>query len=161
MRPQEMTTKENHIIINKINILGDLKRYGTYFSVKKSIEKEIGTKLGGRSWKDLYEKIINIKAVVEKEETLLDTSCLDCDFTRIKTKIQKLLTIKIPSKNIEELKNLINKLVKYFCKTSLSPYERYEKNKKRNFISSSKLEGINIPEKNTSDSLDDILNRYR
>lgn len=156
-----MTTKYNHIIISNINSLADLKECGTYFFVKNSIEKELGTKLGGRSWKDLYIKITNIKSIVEKEEILLDTSCLDYDFLKARDKLQKILTIKITTKNIEELNILINKLVKFFRKSSLSPYERYEKNKKRNFISSSKLEGIDIPNKTTTDSLEDILKRYR
>ena len=42
-----------------------------------------------------------------------------------------------------------------------SPNEIFEKNKKRNFRSSSKLEGIMIPSKPAEKSLEEVLNKYR
>ena len=62
--------------------------------------------------------------------------------------------------NLKKLKKSIVSLVALFSSDYLSPYERYEKNKKKNFKDSSKLEGINMPNCSSKESLEDILNRH-
>jgi len=41
-----------------------------------------------------------------------------------------------------------------------SNHERYEKKKRANFVASSKLEGIEIRETPSSESLEDIIKKY-
>lgn len=157
-----MAIKTKHIKINiqKIKSLESLKKYGTYLTIKRSIEKEIGFKLGGRSWKELYFRITNIVSILKNEKSIIDDILtFEDDFLKTKSKLQNKFQIKIEVKNKRELISKINTFMRFFSYSS--PYEKYEKNKKRNFKNSSKLEGIHLPSNQAESSLDEILNKYR
>ena len=154
-----MTIK--NIDIQQINSLESLKKYGPYHSIKKTIELKIGFRLGVKGWKDLYKKISAIKRYFECGHSDIDIIISANELSLAKTKLYEIFDIKIPAKSRSELSDMVTQLLSFFKKTSLTAHERYELNKRKNFINSSKLEGIDIPSIPNKMSLDDVLKKYK
>lgn len=149
------------IDINRIDSLATLMECGSYLSVKKHIENKIGFKLGVRGWKELYRKISYIKNYLECQPANIDEVISSNDFSIAKKKIYEYLEVKIPADNKNELSKKISRLISFFTNKNLSAYEKYELSKRKNFINSSKLEGIEISSVSSGMSLEDILNKYK
>ena len=49
----------------------ELKTLGSYHKVKKSIEGELGNKLGVTGWKSLFEKIKSLKEIIANNKEYL------------------------------------------------------------------------------------------
>ena len=147
--------------VEKINSLESLKDYGAYLPLKNYIEKKIGFKLGVKGWKDLYEKIRLIIIIFNEKKDLIDNALSKEDLSSSKSELKNILNLNISAKNKKDLNKKIDSLMSFFIKPKLSAYEKYEKNKRNNFISSSKLEGIHINPESGNKSLDQVLNKYR
>lgn len=147
--------------VEKINSLESLKDCGAYLPLKSYIEKKVGFKLGVKGWKDLYEKIRLIKIVFNKKKYLIDNALSKEELSSSRSELKNILNLNISARNKEDLNKKIDSLMSFFIKPKLSAYEKYEKNKRNNFISSSKLEGILINPESGNKSLDQILNKYR
>lgn len=144
-----------------IDSLELLKAWGSYRSVKQRIEGAGKFKLGVRGWNALYIKVTHMVSAIEDKRPLLEALLVEDDYAVARKKAEAILGIEILAKSIGELRLGVRALISLFSTSAISPYEAYENNKRKNFISSSRLEGVEIPESVPDESLEDILNKYR
>ena len=139
----------------------ELKTLGSYHKVKKSIEGELGNKLGVTGWKSLFEKIKSLKEIIANNKEYLLAILNKKTFKESKAEISKILNLDINARSWSELEKKTNLIINVFCSGGLDPYEYYEKTKLKKFRNSSKLEGIDIefPDENTT--LESVLAKYR
>jgi viroplasmin and RNaseH domain-containing protein len=149
------------IEMQKISSLESLMECGSYLSVKNSIESQIEFKLGVNGWKSLYEKVSNIICYFKSEDSDLNNIVMINKLPIAKSRLYEIFDIKIPAKSQSELSEKVTKLICLFKVSDISAYDKYERNKRRNFINSSKLEGITISNKSTKTPLEDILKKYK
>ncbi|PRB74087.1 YhfG family protein [Pseudomonas sp. MYb185] len=93
----------------------------------------------------------------------IDTALKGKSVQTIRSELRQLIGIELPGRTLDSLQQQIEALVNAFafCQEPQSPAERYEKIKKRNFINSSRLEGLEIKEDVSEQSLEQILAEYR
>lgn len=150
-----------NIDIRQVDSIESLKLYGSYLAVKKHIEDRVGFKLGVKGWKDLYMRVSTIKSYIISNPDEIRSILARHKLKSAKESIYQALAVRIPARDLSELSSKIERLVAFFQPSSLSPHERYERNKRRNFINSSKLEGIEIPNDPCNQSLEEIINKYK
>lgn len=155
--------------LNQIKDINDLRSRGTYTEVKIGIEEKIGVSLKANGWNQLFNKIKSVSISINNnidqliplfsdEGRLKETG----QFSEAKKIISELLSLQIKARGWEELRYKLKTIVSAFndC-IAVDKYELFERNKIKNFISSSKLEGIQITENLTSRNMADVLNKYR
>ncbi|SFJ13739.1 hypothetical protein [Nitrosomonas sp. Nm34] len=155
-------------ILNQINGIDDLKAIGTYIEVKIGIEEKIGVPLRVNGWSQLFNKIKSVSASINNNIEKL--SILLCEennlkeigqFYEAKKVISDIFSLQIKARSWRELKLKLKKISSAFKDgVTTDKHLLFEKNKIRNFINSSKLEGIQINEGLTSRSMADVLNKY-
>ena len=142
--------------INDINTLYNIKKYGSFIEMKKNLKNIFGFDVKARSWKALFEKLQNIKKIINNaDKSLFITN----SFLISKNKISEKLGIYSCADNLQQLKNDFDKLIIFFTLKKFDPYEEFEKSKIADFTDSSRLEGIYI--KKTNKTLDEIIKQYK
>ncbi|ALQ51012.1 hypothetical protein [Nitrosomonas ureae] len=139
----------------------ELRSFGSYFDIKKILEKEIGNKLGVNGWESLFFKIHSLKKIVSLNYKLLVSVCERNSFTESKKEISNILKLKIKARDRQELKHKASLIITTFSSGFFDPYEHYERTKLKKFKNSSKLEGIEIEYPDESTSLESVLAKYR
>ena len=134
--------------INDINTLSNLKKYGSFVEVKKTIRDNCEFNMKTRSWEALFEKLQNIKIIVNNKTLIVD-----------KHKISKELGIDDYTNGTKQLSGSFDKLIIFFTIKSFDPYKEYEKRKVLDFKYSSRLEGIDIGD--DTQARDNILKKYK
>ena len=161
--------------LGKIHNIEGLKSYGSLNSIKESILSESGIALRANSWESLYEKVSElvknatknqkyIEQLANKKATVKDFG----DFNESKSKLSNLIGYKLSAKSWDELHTKTNKATAFLLiiirtkNKSLSLAEKkklFNKSKYKNFVSSSRLEGVSvIPVKN---SIDELIKKYK
>jgi len=148
-------------IILKASDIQELKLLGSYPEVKRSFEKELGSKLDAIGWELFFEKVNALKEVVCSNKDYLASICNENSFKESKNKISKLLNIKVKARGWSELKRKVEKFIMLFCPNAFDPYDYYEKTKLENFKNSSKLEGIEVQIPDETVSLKSVLAKYQ
>ena len=139
----------------------ELKSVGSFLEIKRGIEHELGTKLGVKSWKELFEKINHLKTVVPKNKVSFLKRNKNKKFNAVKNELTMILALKIKARGWCELNKKVHRIISFFCSSPFNPYEHYEKTKLSNFKHSSKLEGVDIDTSNEHMSLNKTLEKYR
>ena len=155
--------------LSHINDIDSLKAIGAYREVKLGIDKTIGLPLRANGWVQMFNKIKEISTcinrnydfitrILEEEEYIKEIGC----FSEVKKKVSNIFSFQIKASSWKGLKLKLSMIFKAFngC-DSTNRHELFEKNKIRNFISSSKLEGIQISENLVSRSMEEVLKKYR
>lgn len=136
----------------------DLKVLGSLKTIKNDINTTFGVIIKARSWQGLYEKIQMLKTQLKSHQHELQAFDEQTDLNT--KQLEKLLGFSFrPHTGVDDLIVMLSNCLK--LARVLTPAERFELTKRRNFISSSLLEGIKLPPINDAESLDDIINRYR
>ncbi len=151
----------NATIILKASNIQEFRSLGSYFEIKRSFEKELGSKLGAIGWKSFFEKINALKKIVSSNKDYLAFICDENSFKESKNKISKLLKVKIKARGWNELKRKIELFIALFCANVFDPYDYYEKTKLEKFKNSSKLEGIEIQIPDETVLLESVLAKYQ
>tara|TARA_R110002167_G_scaffold36624_1_gene115655 strand:- start:94 stop:573 length:480 start_codon:yes stop_codon:yes gene_type:complete len=146
--------------LSEVNDLETLKTLGSYFSLKNMIEESIGFKLGVKGWNSLLDKILTIKVELKNRDYFNELISKE-KLSDSKERIKKKLGVEIKARTKKQLNERFGLLVSLFNVTVFNPFEKFEKNKRRNFINSSKLEGIQIESESENTSLDALINKYK
>lgn len=147
-------------VLNSNNV-EELQRVDSYLKLKNFIESELGFKLHVNGWVSLFERINFLKSTISKKKEELKKILNVHSFPEAKRQTAKILGFNIDVKEHANLRKALNSLVSLFSNTKMSAYERYEATKRKNFIHSSRLEGIEIPSQKSKQSLESILAKYR
>ncbi len=145
----------------KANDIKELKSLGSYFEVKNHIEKELGIKLGVRGWNSLFYKINTLKKFIFQNKYNFSAIFDENSFKNSKDIISKNIGLKVKAKSWRDLRSKIENITIVVCNNIFDPHEYYEKTKINKFKNSSKLEGIDIDVSNESNSLENILAKYK
>jgi hypothetical protein len=146
--------------INEIDDLISLKAQGTYLSLKTAIESHIGFKLGVKGWQSLLSKILVIKNGLKCGSDYFETLIAKETLSASRKKIKEMLGIDIKATSTSQLHERFTLLVALFKAEVFDPYEKYERNKRKNFVNSSRLEGIELPTDSPTVSRQDLISKY-
>jgi hypothetical protein len=156
-------------LLSKIDDIHRLKAVGAYREVKLGIDKKIGFPLRAKGWIQLFNKIKIISASINKNSDVIALILTEEGyskkigrFSEVKQTISSMLEIPIKANSWKDLKLKLSLILTAFNGCDFgNKRDLFEKNKIRNFISSSKLEGIQISEDSVSRSMEEVLNKYR
>lgn len=158
------------INLKEIKTISDLKSYGEYKFVKKIINKTTGLDINSNDWESLFTQLNLISSSIEANKEKLqkltdnDNSLKELGkFTKAKENISELISYKIKARSWVSLRDKVITLINVFIpiKTYVDKYEFFEKNKRVNFVNSSKLEDINIESTASSKNMADIISKYK
>jgi hypothetical protein len=146
----------------------ELKIYGAFYDVKKHINNNIGLQIKSRSWKHLLALLKALFLSFNENRELFLKISLNVEslkslgkFNDVKRTISDVLGFRIYARSwfilYKKIVILINALT--IKDNKIDAYTFYEKNKKANFLHSSKLEGINI--KSGGNNMEDVLKKHR
>ena len=138
----------------------ELKTYGSFRRVKQQLSTQIGFRLHARSWNALVSVMRLVRQALTQRRGAIDTVLKGKSIHAIRSELRQLLGIDLPGQTIDSLRQQVEQLTSTFCQEPQSPAERYEEIKKRNFINSSRLEGLEIDDV-SGQSLEQILAEYR
>ncbi len=139
----------------------ELKLLDSYLELKRSLEEKLGFKLHVKGWASLFKRIDSLKTIISKKKYELETIADNQSLAEAKREVVKILGFKLSAKGRSEFKQMLQSLISLFSNCMDNPYERYELTKNRNFIHSSRLEGIEISANKSEHSLESILERYK
>ena len=158
------------IKLGNLTNVNELKAYGKYTIVKQLIKEKTGITIKSKDWDSLILQLQSISYsieqnkeelayIVKKEDTLKTLG----NFSETKKYISKLVSHKITAHSWIILRNNIIKLISVFLpiKKEINKYDFFEKNKRVNFINSSKLEGIIISNIPSSKNMADVIKKYK
>ncbi|KPW55975.1 Uncharacterized protein ALO80_04189 [Pseudomonas caricapapayae] len=141
--------------------IDDLKRLGTFIDVKKCIEAQLMLKLGVNGWMALCSKLEALRAALRANNASVQLAAREKTFKDARRRLSESLGFKITAKNQTELDRVIQTCSMYRFNHATDPHKRFEQNKRRNFINSSKLEGIHLHFTDEETSLEMILAKHR
>lgn len=140
--------------------ISDLKKLGRFLEVKRFVETQLHLKLGANGWSSLSLKLKRLSALAEEgrecERVLIDA----LPYPVVRNEVSKRIGFRMCARNVAELRGALSLLSKCAARPGFDPYERFEKNKLKNFVSSSRLEGIDIPIFDEKASLEKILAKH-
>ncbi|WP_178125139.1 YhfG family protein [Pseudomonas sp. Fl4BN1] len=140
--------------------VSDLKRLGKFLEVKHFVEAQLFLKLGANGWNSLFLRLRLLGALAEEgRECARDISNAQ-PYPAVRHEVSKRIGFQITARNFTELRAALNQLSKGSTRPEFDPYERFEQKKLKNFISSSRLEGIEIPVFDEKASLEKILAKH-
>jgi len=145
-----------------------LKSFGSYTEVKIWVEKKVGVALKINGWNQLLKKIYDLSfSVNENIENLI--FLLDENkhlkelgsFPEAKEKVSALLGLQIKARSWKQLERSLKSIVVAFRNSDMIDSSAiFEKNKIRNFIHSSRLEGIQISDAPAL-KMADVIEKYQ
>ena len=138
-----------------------LTQMGSFIEVKQYVEAQLTFKLGVKGWNALHTKLNLLAASVSEHRDCIGSTLENMPFNKGKRELSRMLGFTIKAKNQAALNHIIKVLLSFTPCSQFDPYERYEENKLRNFISSSRLEGITIPVPDEKVSLEALLAKHR
>lgn len=138
----------------------ELKSLDSYLGLKRSVEDKLGFKLRVKGWVSFFDRIESLKMIISKKKNELEKIPDVQSFVEAKHKVNNVLGFNINVKERSQLKEMLNSLISMFSQAVVSPDQRFESTKVRNFIHSSRLEGIDISSQKPEQSLKSILAKY-
>ncbi len=161
-------TNSKILDLGKIKDIETLKSFGTYADVKIHVEEKIGVSLNVNDWDQLLKTINNLSFSVNKNIEKLTFVLTDNkhlkelgSFSEAKRIISQLLSFPMTARSWERLESQLKTIVLAFSHHELTDKSViFEKNKIRNFVNSSRLEGIQISDIPIL-KMADVINKYR
>ncbi|MEZ8056344.1 YhfG family protein [Vibrio atlanticus] len=153
-----------NVLITKIlgcKSVEELKLLDSYLGLKRSVEDKLGFKLHVKGWESFFNRIEFLKSLVSKSKKKLERIPDAKPFVEAKREVNNILGFKINVKERSKLKEILSSLISVFSQVVISAHERFESTKIRNFVHSSRLEGIDISNQMPEESLESILAKYR
>lgn len=152
----------------KIKDVETLKSFGSYTEVKMWVEKKVGVTLKINGWNQLLKRIhdlsFSVNENIEKMIFLLDEKEHLKElgsFPEAKEKVSALLGLQIKARSWKQLERSLKSIVVAFRNRDMVDKSAiFEKNKIRNFIHSSRLEGIQMSD-TPALKMTDVLDKYR
>jgi len=152
----------------KIKDVETLKSFGSYTEVKIWVEKKVGVALKINGWNQLLKRIydlsFSVNENIEKLIFLLDENKHLKElgsFPEAKKKVSTLLGLQIKARSWKQLERSLKSIVVAFRNRDMVDKSAiFEKNKIRNFIHSSRLEGIQLND-TPALKMTDVLDKYR
>lgn len=155
------------LALGKIKDIETLKSLGSYAKVKTLIKQEIGISFEVSNWDQLLKMIEQLSISVNRNTEMLVHLIADSKnlkelglFSNAKKTISELLRLKIKARSWQQLENVLRKILLAFDNDDFKA-ALFEKNKMRNFINSSRLEGIHIETMPPALKMKDVLEKYR
>ncbi|ATV15544.1 DUF2559 family protein [Pseudomonas syringae pv. actinidiae] len=139
----------------------DLQKLGAFAEIKRTVETQLMLKLGVNGWAALFSKLHVLKATLSSNSSSINLARHEKNFSEARRALSKSLGFRVAAKNPSELDGLIRTCSLYFFDNHFDPHRRFEEKKLKNFINSSKLEGIKIPFPDEKASLESILAKHR
>ncbi len=154
--------------LDKIKDIETLKSFGSYAEVKFWVEKKVGVPLKINGWDQLLKRInglsFSVNENIEKLIFLLDENEHLKELGSLpeaKEKVSALLGFQIKACSWELLERSLKSIVVAFRNRDMIDKSAiFEKNKIRNFIHSSRLEGIQMSD-TPALKMADVLDKYR
>lgn len=161
------------IKLDKIENISDLQAYGSYGQVKKSIQITLGFSVKSKDMNDLLSIIKTIRIAVSKEynqwqHLVNDQTNIKAlgSFDLAKKQLSSQLGIKLPARSWQQLSERLSNIIAAYPLTNTKKNDLsfetkvayYESNKVKNFIASSKLEGLNITDHDFN--VDELVKQY-
>lgn len=140
--------------------VSDLKAQGTFLEIKRFVETRLYLKLGVNGWYSLLLKLQSLSALEGVSDDCEHYSFNARSYPAVRAAVSKKIGFKITAKNLTELKAALHALSTCSARLEFDPYKRFEKNKHKNFINSSRLEGIKIPVTDKKASLEEMLAKH-
>lgn len=139
----------------------DLRTLGGFTELKRVLNMQLGLSMGARSWTSLYAVIRRIQAVARRSAPAhpnASTRLPETSQRRLSTVLLRAMTTR-PAAHAQDaaLSNAIARL----REAAADPAVRYRMNRSRNFMHSSRLEGIAVAASPKTASLDAVLAKYR
>ena len=177
MRRDELVTMQKNVIVHtdskilsldKIKDIETLKAFGTYPEAKLLVEEKVGVTLNVKDWSQLF-KIINTLSLsvnqnIEKLIFFLDETAHLKElgsFSQAKDELSEILAFRVKARSWKELERNLKLIVVAFRSLDMTDKSAiFEKNKIRNFIHSSRLEGIQMSSMPDL-KMADIIEKYR
>lgn len=141
--------------------IDDLQKFGSFTEIKKAVETQLMLKLGVNGWASLLFKLNVLRATLSSNNARIDLARQEKKFSEARRVLSSQLGFRVTAKNRSELDSLIQTCSLYFFDNHFDPHRRFEEKKLKNFINSSKLEGINLPFPDEKASLESILAKHR
>lgn len=146
--------------ILKTTHVSDLKTLGKFLEIKRFVEAQLYLKLGANGWSSLLLKLQSLNALEGVSDDCESCVCDAMPYSAVRAEFSKKIGFKITARNWTELKAALHVLSTCSARLEFDPYKRFEKKKHKNFISSSKLEGIDIPVFEEKTSLEKLLAKH-
>ncbi|AZD33804.1 hypothetical protein C4K22_1042 [Pseudomonas chlororaphis subsp. aurantiaca] len=146
-------------ILQTANV-SDLKTLGRFLEIKRFIEAQLHLKLGANGWGSLLLKLKALNALGGASDECESYFCDARPYQTVRAEVSKKIGFKITAKNQAELKAALHKLSTCSARLEFDPHKRFEKKKLKNFINSSRLEGIEIPISDEKASLEKLLAKH-
>ncbi|KTC34773.1 hypothetical protein AO265_22775 [Pseudomonas sp. ABAC61] len=138
----------------------DLKALGKFLEIKRFVEAQLYLKLGAKGWNSLLLKLKAIRALEKSSCEYEDYFCTTPSYPVARANAAKMIGFEITAKNWTELKDALHGISTCVTPRELDLHERFEKKKRKNFMNSSRLEGIEIPAFDEKLSLERILAKH-
>lgn len=154
---------EEPLIIDMLSVTkpADLQTLGPFSELKLVLHSQLGMNVGARSWRSLYAMIRRIQAVTRREgrDGPGGNSALsEVGRRRLSLALQRGAAGK-KARSVDTA--ALSRAISAIGQAAADPTIRYRMRRSRNFIQSSRLEGIDIQMPARSTSLDEILRKHR
>ncbi len=138
----------------------DLKALGKFLEIKRFVETQLYLKLGAKGWNSLLLRLQTIRALEKLSFDYEHYSRATNSYPVARANASKMIGFEITAKNWMELKDALHGISTCVTPRELDLHERFEKKKRKNFMHSSRLEGIEIPAFDEKLSLENILAKH-
>lgn len=139
----------------------DLKKLGKFFDLKKAVESQLMLILGVNGWASLYRQLKRLERSISSNKDSLYRAAETNDFKSVRYSLSETMGFTLTVKSQADLDTLIKNCLAYAVEQDVSPYKHFEDKKIKNFINSSKLEGIHLPFPESKASLESVLAKHR
>lgn len=139
----------------------DLQSLGPFTELKLALNALLGLSVGARSWRSLYAMIRRIQAVTRREGRVGPAghgALSEVGRRRLSLALQRGSAGK-KARPVDTA--ALSKAIAAIGQAAADPTIRYRMKRSRNFIQSSRLEGIDVQMPAGSTSLDEILRKHR
>lgn len=139
----------------------ELKCFGSFKAVKCAIKNDLGAYIRAGSWMALHQKLHDLKTLIPELENQIETAIRDYEVEKSIKLIHRLTGLEFSCGTQDELERKITSLRALLSVSVSDPFLRFEKNKVKNFINSSKLEGLDLEPADPSETMNSILAKYK
>ncbi|MBB4820474.1 hypothetical protein HNP29_003869 [Pseudomonas alcaligenes] len=141
--------------------IDELKEIGTFSEVRTLVQQELSVKLGARSWHGMLERMKRLHGLLSEMDSPLKTFAEHEPLADCRKALSATLELRVIATSIAALNTTVSRLNSLYCKKAFDPAARFEEIRLKNFISSSKLEGIEIHPASHTATLESIIAKYK
>lgn len=141
----------------------DLKAYGHFRDLKHALSGLLGVSIGSKSWSSLYFLILKVQAI-SRSTISGGTNGRPTSLVVFECKLYSILyrgSVKDDCVRSASFNEHFVRAVDRISEAAADPKVRYRFSKTRNFVYSSKLEGISVAATRGKSSLEALLKKHR